>query len=561
MADTILIDLDTMKTNGRAYMATHEIDKALETYVKILEMYPDDVESHLILGDLYLTAGDQGTAAHLYAKALRIEPENTDIVHRIQLATPEHTPEQIKPGEPVPTHPMAIARLLQRLTGRDHPLNDEEINRAAKLLDRIVTSADPATTVANHLEEIDSLLPALIELNIRQAQSDGRPDLANALKDLQTNIRLQLDIHSTGKEPGSIKKYQPNSNLGKPVETGQVLFLTPEPSNPSSRVLVIADALENAGYHVALSSQPASLSAEQNFELTIASNPHASPALMEWLGICSARKVPIILDLDADYEQMPITHPAYSMHGLGTPAQSKAYLTSFLLADTITVSSETLAFRLKSAGYPAVEYIPDGWSKKNSLWNKPGYPRHSLNIGWTSGPGEIEDLAQIRRVIIRVLREFPQTQWIVNGDPQAYQLFDSIPEARRLYLPPVPYDDYPYMLGQIDILLAPFRNIPYYRGLSDQLLVEAGVRSIPWIASPIPSFVTWQAGGLIASTIDEWHTYTRQLVMDADLRVALGRNGRQQAEKRESQYLGKTWQQVIQKTTNRNPAPVKEERG
>jgi glycosyltransferase involved in cell wall biosynthesis len=188
-----------------------------------------------------------------------------------------------------------------------------------------------------------------------------------------------------------------------------------------------------------------------------------------------------------------------------------------------------------------VHVIPEGWTDRNTLWEKPANPRHTVNLGWMSPPGEIEEVNQIRRVIIRVMREFPQVRLVISGDAQVYQLFDSLPEARRLYLPPVSAEDYPYLLGQVDILMVPLHNTPYNCSLCDRRLMEAGARGIPWVASPIPSHIDWNDGGLIAATADEWHTYLRQLVLDPNLRVSLGLAGRKKTESRKIDYLAKTW--------------------
>jgi hypothetical protein len=74
--------------------------------------------------------------------------------------------------------------------------------------------------------------------------------------------------------------------------------------------------------------------------------------------------------------------------------------------------------------------------------------------------GDVEDATQIRRAVTRVMREFPQVRLAVSGDPQVYQMFDSISATRRFYLPPLDPEDYPYLLSQIDILLAPLNDNP-----------------------------------------------------------------------------------------------------
>jgi glycosyltransferase involved in cell wall biosynthesis len=254
--------------------------------------------------------------------------------------------------------------------------------------------------------------------------------------------------------------------------------------------------------------------------------------------------VPIILDLDEDFENLPISHPNYIAQGLNTPARARAHTTALLLANLVTVNSLSLSNAISELGYQ-VQVIPEGWSSENALWGKQVGPRKQINLGWVNSSGQLEDLAMIRRVAIRILREFADTQIVVIGDANAYRLFESIPENRRIYLPAVDPAEYPYLLSQIDILLAPVRDDPFHMCASDHILMEAGVKNIPWVASPVPAFKEWQVGGLVANNMDEWYIYIRQLVMDAELRRNFGQAGCQTARGREMSQLANRWLQAI----------------
>jgi hypothetical protein len=85
---------------------------------------------------------------------------------------------------------------------------------------------------------------------------------------------------------------------------------------------------------------------------------------------------------------------------------------------------------------------------------------------------------------------------------------------------------------------------------TDRLLMQAGVRGIPWIASPMPDFIRWQAGGVTAENADEWHSYLRQFVQDRELRLTLGQAGKNRAMQREDIEVGKRWLEVINSLTN-----------
>ncbi|HEX7555231.1 MAG TPA: glycosyltransferase, partial [Leptolinea sp.] len=262
------------------------------------------------------------------------------------------------------------------------------------------------------------------------------------------------------------------------------------------------------------------------------------------LAAFSAAQGPILLNLSCGFEELPLTHPDYPIAGLRNPEMARAYLTALTLADRIIVSSQSLSEILMPA-YPKVELIPDFWSKENELWFKSPPVRSTVNLGWINTGGNLEDLASVRRVIVRVMRQFPETRLVVAGDMKAYQLFDNIPESNKIFLPSVENEDLPYLLSQIDILLVPMRNTAFNRSSSDTLLMNSGVKRIPWIASPIPAFLDWNSGGLIATSIDEWHVFLSQLINDRDLRKSLGDQGYQKAGTREAGNVVISWLNLI----------------
>ena len=545
-------------------MSSNRLEKAVEVYAGILEDYPEDTEALLVLGDLYLAAKDYATAAKLYDYALGLDADNQEILSRLRLARAEDNDSE---PEEVPTHPDAISRLLQRLTGSSKPISEDEIMRAANLLHGIIHSHDPANEVADHLDDIDALLPALIELNIRQARFDGRQDLVEHLRDLQTNIMLQRNLSRQQQEkpkqeeekPKPIVESQP-SPVPNQVEVdsterfrGRVFIMVSDAHRLTHRTIVMRDALQLQGCEVHVISEIRGGTLPKP-DVIVASNPHQTPRVLESLAACSAVRIPIILDLDDDFEHIPVSHPAYSQIGLGNMISAKAYTASILLSAMITAPSQNLANNMLSAGYNA-RFMPDGWTRVNQLWQRRPSFRPRVHIAWLGQAGLFDDIASIRRVIIRTLREFANTQLVISGNKQVFQMFDAVPDDRRVFLPSVEVSDYPYLLDQADILLLPLRNTPYNQSVSDRALVEAGVKHIPWLASPMPAVTAWQAGGLVAETPEEWHTLLRHLVMDAELRMKLGDAGLSRAESREAYSLGKQWvrlmDEVIQNARNR----------
>lgn len=540
-------ELKVRKILGKTYLNENRLSDALEVFSKILVDYPDDVETLHILGNFYLASGDGKTAKKIYLRAQQLDPKNYVIQRQIDLAD-ELCDSGIE--EPIPTELPAVSRLLQRLTGRKQSIPEEDIMRAAELLDKIVHSDSPAMLVAKHLDEIDELMPALIELNIRQANLDGHPELAESLRTLQVNIGLQLSARDDP-APEPSPNFQSQS---QPGYNSNILLLSPVVGKLSARMSLLKSILESFGCNVE-EKREYFPERENRPDVVIAGNPHVNPAMVESMTSASAAGIPIILDLDTDFEKQPISHPEYNTKGLGTPARSNAYTSAISLANMVTVPAEAQAESLmKLAGN--VNVIPDGWSHMNDQWQKESQPRNTINIGWLGTSGQLEDLVLIRRFIVRIIREFANSRIVLIGNPQSYRLFDSLPENRRLYLPAVDHNEYPYLLGQLDILLVPLRNTPFNITLPDTILMEAGAKGIPWIASSIPSFRHWQRGGVIANSPDEWHLNLRHLVMDAELRRKLGQDGRNAARFREMIQVGKLWLEAINQVIHTHPSAL-----
>lgn len=542
------IDLKARTLQGRENLTLGNIREALKIFLNILKDYPDDVHTYLTLGDLYLASNQEATAMRLYTDALRIDPQNQEIIRRIKLAALEIHEGAPAVVEKIPTDPSAISRLLQRLTDRPAPVAEEEIDQAAALLEAIVRSSSPAQTVQDHLDEIDALLPALLEINIRQAQADGQPDLANALGELQENIRLQLYAHRSTREPAEKGRIGESSRLPDHFR-GKVLLLTSDEIRTGSRLDILRDELVDNGCTVRFGASVPDFNTFRP-DVVIASNAHKSPDLMHSLAAFSALQIPILLDLDCDFEELPINHPGYAAAGLGNSQVARSYLTSLTLSDRIVVSSSALADTLQAA-YKKTVYIPESWSKKSEMWSKKPHDRSTINIGWIGSVGQVEDLILLRRVVVRVLRQYPQAQLVIAGDIKAFQMFETVPENRKIFLPSIESEDLPYLLGEIDILMVPLRNTAFNRSTSDSILVNAGVKGIPWIASPINAFQEWKEGGILANSLDEWHVYLSQLISDPVLRTSLGEAGWRKAQERESTKMWAEWLSLIEQVVSK----------
>jgi len=433
-----------------------------------------------------------------------------------------------------------IALILQRMTNRAASLNEDEINQVVKLLENLIHNPHPAREDSDHLEEINNLIfiSTILELNIQKERDDGRSELTQALKNLLDNIYSQNGASHRSENPDVV-----NFDPDKASKNINVLFLCPANGEIPPRIALSAEALSSKGIGTnILFNLP--IESMGDFNVFYVHNPHVDIKQFENISEYTAPGTSILLDLDADYEQMPVEHPDYEKMGLSTLSKAMAYTKAMLFADQICVPNNNFASQLHNSGY-RVKVIPDSWSKENQLWDKPSVKRNTINIGWIGLPCQLDDATPMRRIVTRILHEFPNVQFVVGGGPEVYRMFDSLPESRRLFLPIVNYEDYPYLISQIDVLINPLRNSPYNRTLTDRWLMEAGVRRIPWIASPLPSVIEWGAGGFVSDSVEERYTHLRQLVLDPNLRDSLASKGRKRAEERELEKMADLWIHLI----------------
>lgn len=185
------------KLLGRAYLHENRIEEALDVYLGILRDHPDDPDVLLILGNLYRLAGCPGTAEYLYSQAEAITGQNAVARKQSMLARTEYGEFGDDAACPIERDVRkllsaeAIVSLASRL--RSANAHAAEICAAADMVEKILPDDFAGEGNGRSSEETQQLLPALIDLNIRQARAAGYSDLAEALQSLQINLTRQVD--------------------------------------------------------------------------------------------------------------------------------------------------------------------------------------------------------------------------------------------------------------------------------------------------------------------------------------------------------------------------------
>jgi tetratricopeptide (TPR) repeat protein len=658
-------ELRVVKNKAREFIKSRQIEKALIIYARILKLFPDDLESLLMLGDACLVRRDRERAIKFYTRAYELASWRDDIIRRLEIANepirfknpeviqpldilnpstqqivvddvdvtsgieqdetipldiiersfesnenqpeensenskvenlesdslieriipdtiideshqiiktipekellPEYGTDEVvaeqkpetKPGlgdkafadlinnvskdisssrasEPVSMQEIRKKIPIEKLRQK---ISDDQVQSANDLMDSILQSQSPSKVVADHLEDLDDLLPALIEMNIRQSRTQGRPDLAEALEEILSDVLFNVE----GFEEEELLSITKPVNIN--LDSAPTIIVDGVNSKESPfRLYHLQSALAEAGYNIIAWNNQEEASRElHSADFVLLHNPHCQQKFIKMLAERAGINKPTIVDLDLDFRTMPIYHPDYLTMGMNSSDQFRAYTTVLQLADLITVGSSFSTKLFIEEGFNAI-YMPEMWNSDNELWSKQSNDRDTLNIGVMAITGQLADIAEVRRGIVRVIREFPQTRLVVTGDADAYRLFDNLPEGKRIFYPDVEPDDYPYMLSQMDIILSPYENNTANNHHSDRILMEAGIKKIPWLASPIQSYQSWNAGGILAESIEDWYFGLKKLILDPQARLRLGEAGFNKTRDREIKTISSQWE-------------------
>ena len=626
-------ELKVVKNKAREFIKNRQIEKALIIYARILKLFPDDLESLLILGDACLVRRDRDKAIKFYARAYELASWRDDIVRRLEIAnepihvkedqdadnstvvvdsntqndvvnaedsisadeqindlaesveinesieyedtSTETTSEATKPEsiekktEPVKQDviksnghkpestisddvaitpkPNETEKLSRQELYKKIPIeqlrkkiSDDQVDHANRLMDDILKSKSPSTVVAEHLDDIDQLLPALIEMNIRQTREQGRPDLAEALEDVLSDVLFNVDNFEEEDDQYITKPVNVNFDVSPTIIIDGV-----NSKESPFRLSHIHAALFHAGFNIiGWNNQEEATKELHTADYLLLHNPHNQQRYLKMMAERAGINKPTIVDLDIDFRTISMHHPDYLQLGMSSQELYRSYTTVLQLADLITIASQHSQKMFAQEGINSI-YMPEMWNDDNELWNKQASPRENLNIGIVANTGQISDVAEVRRGIVRIIREFPQTKLVVTGDADAYRLFDNLSEERKIFYPEVEPDDYPFMLSQMDVILSPYEMNKSNQFHSDRILMEAGIKKIPWLGSPIAAYQRWVMGGILAENVEDWYFGLKKVILDPDIRIKLGEDGFKKAQEREVKTACKQWEQTI----------------
>ncbi len=549
--------LQARKNLALACLRQEKFTEGVTLIRDVLRDAPQDIEALLIMGDCYRDAGDAASARLFYQRVLALQPDNTEAAAQLEALKTANRP-QTREDRPSPIAADDVPELVRQLTGRSAPPTPAELEAAATRLGDILNAPDVAAAVQARRGELDEVFLALVEINARQAEADGHPDLATGLRALATYIRSGDDERRKPKDRGRT----PSRNGHKP----RLAFYGPQDVSTPIRLGVPAGALRQLGYKVHLFHGFAQTHLKDH-DLAVFCRPFDRDAARAIAAYVRAG-IPVIVDIDDLFHAIPPHSPAYERVGPGNPAALKLLEQSIAAADRVTVATPGLAEAYRPLAR-SIAVLPSAWSRAQweqggisltpALPHGEGGSRGAIHcapspaphppavvLGWAGTPTHRVDVQEMRAGVLRALEQRPQARLVIIGDPGVYQVFKTLPAAQCTYRPGVPFGQYPKLLAEFDVLLAPLEDNTFNRAKSDLKLLEAGICGIPWVASPLPAYRDWGVGGVFAATPEEWEQALLCLIDDAELRRRLGAEGRAQAETREISHIVRLWEALIE---------------
>ncbi len=286
------------------------------------------------------------------------------------------------------------------------------------------------------------------------------------------------------------------------------------------------------------------------FDLTVHQRQYGDTQLRNFRYLRAQLKIPCIYEIDDYIHGLSPSNPAYQTYCAPNAKQKifeniNAYLRE---ADALTVSTDYLK-KLYTKYNPHIYVLPncidyDIFSKDHT--QKPDHGEE-IWLGWAGSKTHLPDLPLIIDPLKKILREFPQTKFVLGGWDGHYTnvqgrklyLWEAIPESRIITLPWVQEREaYPKMLAQFDIGLAPLVDTPFNRCKSNIKYLEYVTCGAAVIASAVEPYAqTIKNGdtGLLvtndkARLKSAWYEAIKSLIVNKTLRQTLADNGKRLAQ-------------------------------
>lgn len=155
----------------------------------------------------------------------------------------------------------------------------------------------------------------------------------------------------------------------------------------------------------------------------------------------------------------------------------------------------------------------------------------TIKIGYFSGTASHDkDFEVVEDALNYILEKYPQVELHLFGPLEIGDVYAKFGDRIKRY-PFASWEKHLENIMSVDINIAPLEiGNPFCEAKSELKFIEAGIVSVPTVAAATRSFreaIEDGKDGFVAENTDEWKEKLRKLVLDENLRAAMGEKARE----------------------------------
>jgi len=293
---------------------------------------------------------------------------------------------------------------------------------------------------------------------------------------------------------------------------------------------------------------------KRKFDLTIHQRQYGTPNLKNFRFLKNKLKIPCIYEIDDYLHGVSKMSTAYYAYNPNTQKERFANIETYLReSDAVTVTTDYLK-KLYSKFNNNIYVLPNCvdfqeiYTPEMIALREEHRARHEAKkeiwIGWAGSNTHLPDLLIIVDAVKQILRDFPNVKLALGGWNGEFKNKDGevvtphlnpwkdVPKHRIVHIPWVKnMKDYPKMLTQFDIGLAPLEDNDFNRAKSNIKLLEYGACRVPVICSDVEPYSKTITSGIDGYKIKtkgaihhRWYKKIKQLIENRELRLQMADN-------------------------------------
>lgn len=268
----------------------------------------------------------------------------------------------------------------------------------------------------------------------------------------------------------------------------------------------------------------------------------------------------VIFETDDLDIHIPQENPLYWEYRIGNRIDEIKNL--MIKADVVTTTTPQLRNELLVFNND-IKVINNKVDLSMPMWNQKKKPHDGIIIGWVGGSTHYYDLQIVRGFVQQICNRFSNVRFMICGyikggvqtifheDKETgfmtvkkakleKGIWDKIVDEFRkeigdklLMVDVMPLEKYGELYTGLDMVVVPLEDNKFCRAKSELKVIEAGVYSLPVVASdlePYQEIIKHGESGFLAKNRKKWIKYVSRLINNKELREQVGKNLRNTIE-------------------------------